>query len=514
VPSIGADEITDSLASAVLAAKNDSDVVTKSTVSTTQIANFVTRFQGGLRTTSNDFNGDGFVDLVTAPGGIPAKPGSKLAGTAVDPAAPRQKLSDAFGAAARIITIYNGNSTTRNVWESASLDVSAEFPGECGGFLVTVGNVREEAADSGSAVAELIVASPSKVRIYEVEVATRGAKPTFKLPASQAEIKPAGAITGVVAGSFSSPTRDDILVATTTATSSLFVRTPGASGTAKVHAYPAGSNFAAPSNSFVIDSRVINADPKKGGISQNVFFFGATLAVGDIDNTIDQKPELVLGARQNGLGSFRVLANDVVANAIATKNGQSGVTQALSKTGTYSQPPRTTHTAVGPAASSWQPSGGPDYFVGYKNVPMPLGQGFSAPVSLAVVESNGRDFRAEVFAAFGTGSQTTGAVRQFNFQPPAGSSKGQWTVSTNTSPEFTTSAGGTRLRLAGDQRHLIQPGQAVSITSTGNSEIAKRVITVALEGGNTFVTLDSKIDNTTTAGTLVGNWLNVNGDPA
>jgi len=54
----------------------------------------------------------------------------------------------------------------------------------------------------------------------------------------------------------------------------------------------------------------------------------------------------------------------------------------------------------------------PDYFVGYKNVPMPLGQGFSAPLSLAVVESNGRDFRAEVFAAFGTGSQTTSARNQ------------------------------------------------------------------------------------------------------
>jgi len=508
VLSIGASKITESLASVVR-----SNGAT-STVPDTQIKNFVTRFQGGLRTTSNDFDGDGYADLVTAPGGIPAKLGSKLAGTAADPAAPRQKLSNVFGAAARIITIYNGNPNTRNVWESASLDVSAEFPGECGGFLVTVGNVRAEAAGSGSAVAELIVASPSKVRIYEVEVATRGAKPTFKVPTSQEEIKPTGVITGVVAGSFSSPTRDDILVATTTATSSVFVKTPRASGTAKVHAYMAGSSFAKPSSSFVIDSRVINGDPQKGGVSQNVFFFGATLAVGDIDNTIDQKPELVLGARQNGLGSFRVLANDVVTNAIATKTGyQSGVNQALSKTGTYSQPARTPHTAVGPAASRWQPSGGPDYFVGYSNVPMPLGQGFSAPLSLAVVESNGRDFRAEVFAALGTGNQTTSTVRQFNFQPPAGSSKGQWTVSTNTSLKFTTPARGTLLTLVGDHRHLIQPGQTVSIIRNGNTEIAKQVKAVKLEGHETHVTIDSKIDDTTTAGTLVGNWLNVNGDP-
>jgi hypothetical protein len=54
----------------------------------------------------------------------------------------------------------------------------------------------------------------------------------------------------------------------------------------------------------------------------------------------------------------------------------------------------------------------------------------------------------------------------------------------------------------------------VAIIKNGNTEIAKRVEKVKFEGGNTSVTLDSKIDNTTTAGTLVGNWLNVNGDQA
>jgi len=156
----------------------------------------------------------------------------------------------------------------------------------------------------------------------------------------------------------------------------------------------------------------------------------------------------------------------------------------------------------------------PDYFVGYKNVPMPLGQGFSAPLSLAVVESNGRDFRAEVFAALGTGNQTTSTVRQFNFQPPAGSSKGQWTVSTNTSLAFTTPARGTLLTLVGDHTHLIQPGQTVSIIRNGNTEIAKRVNAVRLDGDKTIVTIESKIDDTTTTGTLVGNWLNMSGDPA
>jgi hypothetical protein len=66
----------------------------------------------------------------------------------------------------------------------------------------------------------------------------------------------------------------------------------------------------------------------------------------------------------------------------------------------------------------------------------------------------------------------------------------------------------------GDHTHVIQRDQTVSIIRNGNTEIAKRVKEVELEGRETIVTLDSKIDDITTTGTLVANWLNMSGDSA
>ena len=494
-----------------------SDSKVSSTLTPEQVKNFVNRFQGGLRTTSADFDGDGSIDLVTAPGGMPAKAGSFVPGTAANAGVPRQTLADGFGAAARVITIYNGNAS--GGWSSASLDVSREFPNECGGFLVTVGNVRAEAAGSHSAVAELIVASTSKVRIYEVRVSSRGAAPTFANADGNAEIRPAGSvdITGLTAGDLSDAATDDIVVAMTTSKinsrNSLlnrYVTDPTAANTAKIDVYRGGA--AGSPKSFFIDSRVENGDPTRGGKLQNAFYFGANLAVGDIDNLPDQRPELVLAAREGGLGNFRVLPAELVVGG-----DQRSIDTALSPAGVFSAAPRTANTAAGPGATRWQPKGGPDYFLGYGNVPTPVGRGFNAPLSVAVVEANGRNFRAEVFAALGVGNQTPNTIRQLGFLPDtrgAGdtpAARGAWSVA-NATAAFLVPPGGTQLTLTGDQRAWLQANRTVSIAAAaGRAEVTRRVTAVEFRDGNTLVTLAERIDGTATGGTLVGDWLSVPG---
>jgi hypothetical protein len=292
-----------------------------------------------------------------------------------------------------VITVHNGNPS--GTWKSASIDVGAVFGSQyLDGFLVTVGNASTENSGSGNATVELIVASTRKVAVFDVTVSARGGTPT--IVASPARWELAGTITGLASGTFSGPVGGlaDVVVASTTATSKTAVT---ALNTTTVSVFkPAGGV-----SPFKVNDRVWNGDPAKPGTSLvNVFLNGASLAVGDIDNTIDQKPELILGAGAGGLGNFRVLSADVVAGA-----NQPAVDAALGRSGIFSHPAR---SGVRP----WQPSGGPDYFVG-QAVPAPVGAGFNAPLSMAVVESNGKDFKAEVFAALGSSNQTGNQIRSF-----------------------------------------------------------------------------------------------------
>jgi len=366
-----------------------------------------------MRVASADVNGDGYVDLVTAPGD---------AGQGFN--------SNVFGDAPRIITIYNGNPN--GTWRSSSINVSGELglASYTGGFQVSLANLRPENSGSGNAVAELVVASANKVFVYEMAATSRGAKPIID-PAAESVITTVGSVTGLAAGTFTDPVLADIIVATTTAGPtqvSQWLASADASQSlnrpASVPVYSAAANFA-PTSTFTLGHNLSN-----GARQQNVFIGGASLAVGDVDNAPDQKPELILGAGFMGMGNFRVLANEVVVTG-----NQAVVDNALSANGQFGRAPRGTGSINSKAV--WQPTGGPDFFtttklanplVNTENLFQPVdgitvaptGAGFNAPLSVAAVQTGG-DFKARVFAALGATNGTKGTVRAFTWL-----SAGQW----------------------------------------------------------------------------------------
>ncbi len=335
-------------------------------------AAFTSRFQGGLRVASGDVNGDGFAELLTAPGVSPAIPAAT------------------FGTATRIITIYNGDKAAG--WQSVSLDVSGAFPGYSGGFQVTLGDVLPEVPGSGSGVLELIVAGTNKVAVYELTVPGRGAAPVIAAtPAAVWTVGPRFRITGLTVGDFSAAASDEVVVATA-APAGTFVRT----FTLADGGFTTQSSFWAWS--------YVEGDPQRR--LRDVFANGASLAVGDIDGTIDGKPELVLAAGAQGLANFRVLANDLVATG-----SQAAINQALSMGRGFTQRSRPQFTTVN-GRQVWQPAGGPDYFVGVPRLTNAVARGINAPLSVAVVNARGTTAAGQVFAALGPQNATSNMVRR------------------------------------------------------------------------------------------------------
>jgi hypothetical protein len=370
----------------------------KGAATTAQALAFVSRFQGGMRVASADVNGDGFVDLVTAPG----KVGANFA-------------ANVFGDTPRIITIYNGNPA--GSWRSSSINVSGEsgLAAYTGGFQVSLANLRPENTGVGNAVAELVVASSNNVFVYEITAASRGAEPVISPVAALPPITTGGTITGLATGSFGDSPLADIVVATTTATPAQvagWLSSANASlalqRTSAVTVYSAEANFA-PNSWFTLASNVFNGIPTGQGRLQNVFLGGAALAVGDIDGAPDGRPELVLAAATNGLANFRVLSNSLVASG-----SQADIDGALTVGNGFTQASRAASTIVN-GKTVWQPTGGPDYFTGMSSVPNAKALGANAPLSVAVVNSRGTSLRADVFAALGATNATNNAIRRISW---------------------------------------------------------------------------------------------------
>ncbi len=387
---------------------------------------FVNRYQGGLRVASGDLDGDGFVDLVTAPGGAP------------------ETMAAAFGDAARVITIFNGNPA--GGWESAAVNVASVFGADyTGGFLVALGDVRPENAGAGSGVAELIVASTTMVAVFEVEVSGRGTLPVIS-PVPVATWTTAATVTGVAAGDFSADPQDLVVVATTTTNGAALPSADMATATVQTFAVAPGALEL--QREFRITSEVQNGPPGSG-FTQNVFLNGATLAVGDIDGELTNeagqprlKPELVLASQAMGLGNFRVLANELVAGG-----SQGDIDTALTDGNGFTRQSRNQYDAN----QVWQPAGGPDYFVG-TTVPVPTAGGANAGLAVAVVDSDGRvdaasDLgRAEVFASLNALVTSQGKiVRRFSWASANNSWQSTGDFSIGQSTVMTEDVGGVTL---------------------------------------------------------------------
>jgi hypothetical protein len=353
-------------------------------------AAFVTRFQGGLRVAAADINANGRSDLVVAPGGVPDRP---------DPAAPHRKLSQVFGTSLSTIAIFDGAVTP--AWEPVAVDVGAVFPGGArDGYFVALGDCLSDAAGSGTL--ELIVAAGGRVAVFDIGVSGPAARPTIDpVPVRVIDLPPGQVVTSVATGRlFATGDVDDVVVASTTATQRV-------AGTTTV------SILAGPTlettRSFVVSS-LVESGPYRRLV--NVFGFGASLGVGDIDG--DARNDLVLGAGANGLGNFRVLGGEFVTAASASTNPAAfaaTIAQQLGPQGKFSQAPR--------QGRGWRPSGGPDFFTPGEVIG-PTGMGFNAPVSVVVVNGlPGTGGRAQVFAALGNANQTANTVRRFLFTGPA-----------------------------------------------------------------------------------------------
>jgi hypothetical protein len=296
------------------------------------------------------------------------------------------------------------------------MDFSHVFgAGYTGGFIVTIGDVQRENTGTGNAVAELIVASTNKVAIFAMGVASRGNQPWINYtPTATWDVQPGQRITGLAVGDFSSAVADDIVVATTTTVTNVMPsRNDVTKTTAFVQTFAAGGASFVPRNAFAISS-LVQSGPAPGDYPFNVFFNGAGLAVGDIDGAEDGKPDLVLAASTNGLANFRVLSNAVVASG-----SQATINTALtSGIGRFTQASRAASTIVN-GKTVWQPTGGPDYFTGMSSVPNAKALGANAPLSVAVVNSQGTSLRADIFAALGATNATNNAIRRISWDGSA-----------------------------------------------------------------------------------------------
>jgi hypothetical protein len=109
----------------------------------------------------------------------------------------------------------------------------------------------------------------------------------------------------------------------------------------------------------------------------------------------------------------------VLSNAVVASGSQATINTALtSGIGRFTQASRAASTIVN-GKTVWQPTGGPDYFTGMSSVPNAKALGANAPLSVAVVNSQGTSLRADIFAALGATNATNNAIRRISWDGSA-----------------------------------------------------------------------------------------------
>jgi hypothetical protein len=323
-----------------------------------------------------------------------------------------------FGNALQKIGIFNGSPKAGLAWTSATLDVSGVFGGSyTGGFMLTTGGLTGDA----TGIPQVIVAPSDTTSafngaaVFTVAATSRGGAPVVTTTPVLQTATLAGTITGITAGSFSTPVDSS---------------TPGAVSlaVASVSASQGKVTVFGEQASALVQQSMVNLSlslNRGDGVMVNVFANGASLVAGDLDG--DQRFELIVGAQGNGMSNFRVIPGDVLLSG-----NQSAVNAAL-VAGAGQQ--FASGTTGGRLAGSTT-SGGRliqyqqenlDYWFGapLSRASAYVGSGLNAPLHIAIGDANGRG-RTQLFAALGAYNSTTNSVIRFSFDKTVPSVTGRW----------------------------------------------------------------------------------------
>ena len=458
---------------------------------------FAASFTGGMRIAQVDVDGDGYQDLVTAPGELPTFsftivrasktltiPGNVLSlvprGTtlvitpqfpafgapvsrtvtavtmikgntvvslnaAIDKATIAGRVEiNIYGRSLQKIGIFNGSPAAVLAWRFVTLDVAGVFgTSYTGGFVVTAGELQGNTA----AIPQIIVAPSSNrasfngAAVFSVAATARGAQPVVVTTPTLRTSAVAGVITGVAVGAFSQP----VDCSTVGPVSVAMTATTGAQTSVTVFGKQGGSLVR--QNSFVLKLDLNRGD----GVMMNVFSAGASLAAGDIDGNL--RSELIVAAGKTGMSNFRVIPGGVVLGG-----NQQAIDAALTAGTGQEFSAGTTggrflgSTVVDNKINQIQQEN-LDFWYGYNAAPgkttTNVAGGFNAALSVAIGDADGRG-RSQVFAALGAFNTTGNGVVAFSFDTTQPNVTKRWSRKEHfkaLSPSGNSFASGMGLRL-------------------------------------------------------------------
>ena len=355
---------------------------------------FATTFLGGLRVANADLNGDGYDELITVPGALPA-------GTA-----------DTFGNALRTVGIFN--SDPNGTWTTASIDLTDVYGDRyTDGFTVTLAHLLPaDEVHNPFEAPQIVVSScvPNETFngavAYSMTNTSRGDVPTIAHGSTRLQtpniLEP---IFDVTAGKFENGEL---------ATDSLVVAT-SAGGRSSIEVFQYDTETNSTTLGTVASFSVSLSLNQRNGVAVDVFGNGLSLTAGDMDG--DSVEELIIGAGASGMGNFRAISGDAIMAGIQSAfdaqlamidgpfgNGVTG--------GRYADFTPVFDQNVIEQVNNL------DFFY-EQDVPGLTGMGFNSPMSVRAVDLDG-DELTELFVTIGGVNSSNNLVKSFAFSESTG----------------------------------------------------------------------------------------------
>jgi hypothetical protein len=349
---------------------------------------FAASFTGGLRVAHADLDGDGFADLITAPG---------------------PSADASFGNSLRTIGIFNGNPAGGG-WTSQLINVGTTFGASyAGGFLVTVGDVARLGAMPDNPAVKQIIVAPSTAgsefngaAVFTVTANARGAQPAVSPGLLLTTPEASGTITGLAAGAYgglapigSGGADGEIYVSLATNAADITTVTQYRRTALSGQALAQDTQFAV--------TLLLNDGDDPEDQKTNVFQSGAGLAAGDLNG--DRIDDLIVTAGSQGMSNFRAIAGSVIVGgsqaafdaALETNTAQFS---SIMAGGRFKDFPSQQTTNL-------------DYFYDLE-IDQFVGSGFNAPLYATVADSDG-DGSFELFIALGNANSTENTIKHLAF---------------------------------------------------------------------------------------------------